>query len=49
MEKADKKMMCMTFPTIREIVKRVNELQIPKEDIVEIFHLRDDYWLIYYG
>lgn len=42
-------MLCIVAPTIREIVRQSNELGIQKEDIVGMFHLREQFWLVYYG
>lgn len=42
-------MLCIVGPTIREIVRQSNELKIKREDIVGMFHLREQFWLVYYG
>lgn len=48
-KKEDSKLLhCIVGPTVRNIVIQANELEIKKEDIVEMFVLREQVYLVYY-
>ena len=48
MAKNGKIMTCIVGQTIRNIVSQVNELEIPKEDIVSMFALGGQIYLVFY-
>lgn len=48
MEKDGKIMLCIVGSNIRNIVNQANELKIQREDIVGMFTLREQVYLIYY-
>lgn len=39
---------CIISPTMREIIKQAKELEIKKEDIVNIFPLNGQIYLVYF-
>lgn len=41
-------MTCITGDKVRDLVNQANELEIPREDIVNIFALGGQLYLIYY-
>lgn len=43
-----KTMQCLISPTVRGIIKRVNETGIKKDDIVGMFKSGEQFYLIYY-
>lgn len=48
MAKNSKIMTCIVGQTIRNIVSQANELEIPKEDIVSMFALGGQIYLVFY-
>lgn len=46
--KEGKFMHCIVGKTVREIVYQANELNIPREDIVGMFILKEQVYLVYY-
>lgn len=48
MAKNGKIMTCIVGQTIRNIVSQANELEIPKEDIVSMFALGGQIYLVFY-
>ena len=48
MSKDGKMMLCITGSNVREIVRQANELEITKEDVVNMFPLGGVLYLIYY-
>lgn len=48
MEKKQKVMVVLTALTIRDIIRRANIEQIPKEDIVALLKEHEQFVLIYY-
>ena len=39
---------CIVGPTVRSIIQQANELEIKKEDIINMFALGGQIYLIYY-
>ena len=50
MEKKDdnKLLSCVVGTNVRNVINKANELGIKKEDIVQMFILRDQVYLVYY-
>lgn len=48
MKDESKVITCVTGPTVRDIVAQAAELEIAREDIVNIFPLGGQIYLIYY-
>lgn len=48
MTKDGKILTCVVGDTIRNVVKQANELNIEKEDIVSMFTLNGQIYLVYY-
>lgn len=48
MTKEGKILTCVVGDTIRNVVKQANELNIEKEDIVSMFTLNGQIYLVYY-
>lgn len=48
MKGENKMMMLITGVTMRSIVSQANELGVQKEDIVQLFHMSGQIYLIYY-
>ena len=48
MGEKNKVMTCIVGQTIRSIISQANELGIPREDIVNIFTLSGQIYLVYY-
>lgn len=48
MTKNGKTMTCIVGYTVRDIINQVNELEIPREDIVSILPLVGQIYLFYY-
>lgn len=48
MKEERKMMLLITGSTMRSIVNQANEIGIQKEDIVELFHMAGQIYLIYY-
>ena len=49
MDKNGKTMTCITGWTMREVVDKANEIGISREDIVGVYVLRDQIYLIFYS
>ena len=43
-----KLLQCVVGPNIRNVVNQANELGISREDIIQMFTLRDQVYLVYY-
>jgi len=48
MKKEKTSITCIIGSTVREVIKRAQELEIKKEDIVNVFPLGGQVYLIYY-
>ena len=48
MTKDGKVMTCIVGQTVRNIVAQANELEIPREDIISIFTLGGQIYLVFY-
>ena len=48
MAKDSKVMTCIVGQTVRNIVAQINELEIPREDIVSMFALGGQIYLVFY-
>lgn len=48
MSKDGKIMTCIVGYTVRDIINQANELEIPREDIVSIFVLGGQIYLVFY-
>lgn len=48
MAKNGKTMTCIVGYTVRDIINQVNELEIPREDIVSMFVLGGQVYLVFY-
>lgn len=44
----EKVMTCIVGYKVRDLVKQANELEIPREDIVNMFALAGQIYLVYY-
>lgn len=44
----EKKINCITTPTVREAIRKAQELNIKREELVNIFSLGELIYLIYY-
>lgn len=48
MAKDDKVMTCIVGQTVRNIVAQANELEIPREDVIGMFALGGQIYLVFY-
>jgi hypothetical protein len=48
MKGENKMMLLITGVTMRSVVNQANELGVQKEDIVQLFHIAGQIYLIYY-
>lgn len=48
MAKEKKLMTCITGPTVRHIINQANELELSREDIVNMFTLGEQVYLVFY-
>lgn len=48
MKEENKMMTLITGVTMRSVVSKANELGVQKEDIVQLFHMAGQIYLIYY-
>ena len=48
MKGENKMMLLITGATMRSVVNQANELGVQKEDIVQLFHMAGQIYLIYY-
>ena len=48
MAKEKKLMTCITGPTVRHIINQANELELSREDIVNMFALGGQIYLVFY-
>lgn len=48
MTREDKVMACIVGQTVRNIVAQANELEIPREDIISMFALGGQIYLVFY-
>lgn len=48
MIKDGKVMTCITGPTVRKVIAQANGLEIPREDVVNMFVLGGQIYLVYY-
>lgn len=48
MEKEKTLITCIIGSTVREVIKQAQELEIKREDIVNMFSLREQVYLVFY-